>query len=146
MIPINYFAVIACAVVAMILGMLWYGPLFGKQWMSMMGMNMGGGDGKNGMAWRYIVAFIGALLMAFVLANFIALVNNSFGCSDCFNIVSQTLIVDMLATFTLWLGFIAPVTIGMVLWEGKPWKVWYIVAGYNLVLLALMGIILSLWV
>ncbi|MBI3341870.1 DUF1761 domain-containing protein, partial [Candidatus Curtissbacteria bacterium] len=34
---INYMAVVAAAVVNMVLGFLWYGPLFGKPWMKMMG-------------------------------------------------------------------------------------------------------------
>lgn len=30
-------AVVLAAVVSMIVGWLWYGPLFGKQWMALMG-------------------------------------------------------------------------------------------------------------
>jgi hypothetical protein len=33
----------------------------------------------------------------------------------------------------------------MVLWEGKPFKYWLIVAGYWLVALILSGAILALW-
>ena len=34
---INYGAVVGAAVASMILGSLWYGPLFGKPWMAAMG-------------------------------------------------------------------------------------------------------------
>ena len=37
MVDVNYLAVLACGVVAMILGFLWYGPLFGKKWSQLMG-------------------------------------------------------------------------------------------------------------
>lgn len=44
-----------------------------------------------------------------------------------------------------WLGFVAPTTVGMVLWEGKPWKLWIITAGFYLLSLLLMGVILGAW-
>ena len=48
--------------------------------------------------------------------------------------------------FWNWLGFVVPVTVGSVLWDGKPWKLWFINAGYYLVMLLIMGVILALWV
>ncbi|MDO8510396.1 MAG: DUF1761 domain-containing protein [bacterium] len=44
-----------------------------------------------------------------------------------------------------WLGFIAPVTLGSVLWEGRSWKLWFLNNAYYLVTLVVMGIILALW-
>ena len=38
-VPINYLAVLVAAVVSIILGMLWYGPWLGKQWIALMGMS-----------------------------------------------------------------------------------------------------------
>ncbi len=43
---INHFAVITAAVSMFVLGGLWYGPLFGKQWMSANGFSED--DLKNG--------------------------------------------------------------------------------------------------
>ena len=36
---LNYVAVLVCAVVSMVVGAVWYGPLFGKQWMEVIGIN-----------------------------------------------------------------------------------------------------------
>ncbi len=47
--------------------------------------------------------------------------------------------------FGAWIGFVAPVSLGIVLWDGKPWKLWMINAGYYLVGLLLIGSILALW-
>jgi hypothetical protein len=44
-----------------------------------------------------------------------------------------------------WLGFVAPVSLGAVLWDGKPWKLWFINAGYFLATLLVMGLILGYW-
>lgn len=49
------------------------------------------------------------------------------------------------AAFWLWLGFIATVTLGGVLWEGKPWKLWIFNNGYQLISLAVMAVILVKW-
>ena len=47
--------------------------------------------------------------------------------------------------FWNWLGFVAPVTMGAVLWEGKPWGLWFLNAGYQLVNLLVMGVIIASW-
>ena len=47
--------------------------------------------------------------------------------------------------FWNWLGFVAPVTLGSVLWEGKSPKLWVLNNGYYLVSLIVMGVILALW-
>ena len=47
----------------------------------------------------------------------------------------------------LWngLGFVALVTLGVVLWEGKPWKLWVLMNGHYLVSLLIMGVLLAFW-
>lgn len=34
---------------------------------------------------------------------------------------------------------------GVVLWEGKSWKLWFLNNAYHLVVLTVMGVILALW-
>ena len=137
MIPINYWAVLAAAIANMILGSLWYGPLFGKPWMALMGItkeSMAAAKEK-GMGTSYFLMMAGSLLMSFITANvliFASAYTNLYGSP-----------VGALVGFMSWLGFVAPVTLGSVLWEGKPWKLWFLNAGYYLVGLVLMGLILS---
>jgi hypothetical protein len=47
--------------------------------------------------------------------------------------------------FWTWLGFVAPVQLGSVLWEGRPVKLYAINTSYYLVTLAVMSLILVLW-
>ena len=136
MVPINCFAVVVAAIVNMVLGSLWYGPIFGKQWMTLMGKDMNNMS-KDGMGKKYVIAGIGSLLIAFVLAHSIIFATTYLhigGISAAFQ-----------AAFWNWLGFIAPVTVGMVLWEGKSWKLWMILNGYYLLSLFLMSSILMYW-
>lgn len=136
---INMGAVVVAAVVAMVLGFLWYGPLFGKPWMQLMGFTKESIDKMKGqgMAKNYLIMVIGALVMAYVLAHaleFASAYTNTTGVP-----------AGLMAGFWNWLGFVAPVMIGAQLWEGKPWKLFVLTGGYQLVSLLSMGVILALW-
>lgn len=140
MVPVNYFAVVTAAVISMVLGFLWYGPIFGKPWMAMMGItpnNIAAAKEKGGMGTSYVLMMVGSLFMSYVLAHSIVFAGAYLAVTG----VSA----GLQAAFWNWLGFIAPVTLGTVLWENKPWKLWFINAGYYLVSLCLMGITLALW-
>ena len=139
MLPINYLAVLASAVLMMVLGYLWYGPLFGKQWAALMGWSsedmkakMSKGAGKS-----YALMALGALLMAFILDHALIYATSY----EQWAPLSAGLFVG----FANWLGFVVPVSLSTVLWDGKPWKLWFINAGYYLVGLLLMGVLLAMW-
>lgn len=140
MVPVNLWAVLVSAIVAMALGFLWYGPLFGKAWMQMMGVTsqtMNDPAMKKSMWWRYLLMFIGALLTNYVLAHALVFASTYMNVSG--------LVAGLQAGFFNWIGFIAPVTLGAVLWENKPWKFWFLNAGYYLVYLLIAGMILASW-
>ena len=45
---VNLWAVVACAVASMIIGSIWYGPLFGKAFMTATGMDQWTPEKKSG--------------------------------------------------------------------------------------------------
>jgi hypothetical protein len=140
MVPINYWAVLVAAIAQMILGYLWYGPLFGKPWMAMMGFDpqkIKHAQAK-GMGKSYMFMAIGSLIMSWILAHAIIFASAY--------LVFYGFTAGITIGFLNWIGFIAPVTLGSVLWEGKPWKLWVLNAGYYLVGLCLMGAILAVWI
>ncbi len=137
---VNYGAVLAAAVSAIVLGFLWYGPIFGKAWMKEMGMTKE--SIKHSMKGRsaamvYGLQAVGALLMAYVLLHGLIFGNAYLNMSG--------ILSGIQGAFWFWLGFVAPVTLSAVLWEGKSWKYWGITAGYYLVTLLVMGAILTAW-
>ncbi|MBI5456715.1 DUF1761 domain-containing protein [Candidatus Kaiserbacteria bacterium] len=140
-IPINYLAVLAAAISNMVLGFLWYGPLFGKMWSQLMGWGEMTPEKMAEMQKKarsaYAASFVGALVMSYVLAHAII-----FGTTytQMFGVLG-----GMTGAFWYWLGFVAPVTVGSVLWDGKPWKLWFINAGYYLAAMLVMGAILGGW-
>lgn len=132
---VNYLAVLVAGIASMVLGYLWYGPLFGKQWMALSGMtdqNMEEAKAK-GMGKLYFVAFIGSLVMAYVLAHFVQ-VWNPVGAAGAFTLA-----------FWTWLGFVATVMLGSVLWEGKSVKLYFLNAVYQLLNIFVMALILVYW-
>ncbi len=140
MVPVNYLAVLVAAIVSMVLGFLWYGPIFGKQWIYMMGWNEADckGKQKQGMGVQtYVLMIVGSLVMAYVLAHSVIIGNTYFQATGVHG--------GLMAGFWNWLGFVAPVMLGRVLWEGQSWKLWVLNNGYYLLSLLLMGALLSVW-
>ncbi len=138
--PLNYWAIILVAVINMVIGFLWYGPVLGKVWMKEMGFTKESMDAQKakGMTTSYVLMLVGALVMAYVLA-----VGVLFGVAYT---KTGGAMGGLTAGFWYWLGFVAPVTMGSVLWEGKSWKLWALNAGYYLVVMLVGGAILGAWV
>ena len=135
MVAVNFVAVIIAAIASMVIGFIWYGPLFGKTWMALSQMDSKKMEqGKQGMMKGYIVSFIGAIVMAYALAHVLAYA----GAITIFDAVQ--------GGFWTWLGFIATVQIGMVLWDNKPVKLFLIHTAHQLVSVVAMAIILVWWI
>ncbi|MFQ5918917.1 MAG: DUF1761 domain-containing protein [Thermoplasmata archaeon] len=131
---INYLAVIAAGVVSWVLGGIWYArPALGGRWMNLVGMTEE--QAREGGA----VAFIVALVLSIVVALFLAFVLQALGAMG--NVGN-----GILGGLLVWFGFMAIPAVGNVLFEKRPWGLFGINQGYNLVSFVLMGIILSLWV
>ena len=138
-VPLNYLAVFVAAASSMVLGFLWYGPVFGKPWMALMGFTKESMDAAKakGMAKSYAIMAIGSIFMSFVLAH-------AFVFASTYMQVTGVS-AGLQTGFWNWLGFIAPVVVGDQLWGGKSWKLFPITAGYYLVSLCMMGVILAVW-
>ena len=140
-VPVNYLAILVSAIAVIVVSMLWYGPLFGKTWMKLAGMGEMTPDmmekGKKEMPKNSFIQFVFALLMGWVLAHAIVFANAYLGTTG--------ILSGLMAGLMNWLGFVAPVSIGMVLWEGRKWSYWFIVAGNWLVNLLVIGAILGVW-
>jgi hypothetical protein len=134
-VPINYLAVVVAAAAQIALGFAWYGPLFGKKWAHLSGISMEKMQ-KPPVSTMVLMA-LGALVMAFVLQHALVFATSYLQISG--------ISAGLQTGFWNWLGFVAPVTMSVVLWEGKSWTLWAINSGYYLVGLSLMGTILALW-
>ena len=129
---VNLVAVLAAGIVAMILGFIWYGPLFGKKWMELTGKTMKDFEKmKSGMPKAYLQGFILALVTAYVLAHFVKYAG------------AATAIDGAITGAWVWLGFSVTLMYGSVLWEGKDKRLFLLNSGHYLVNYLVMGAILA---
>lgn len=133
---INYWAVLVAAIASMIIGSIWYGPLFGKAFMRAMGMDTWSQEKKTemmkSMTKAYILQFIGSCVMFFVLAWYIV------------TSVHTGVFGGVANAFGLWLGFVVPVALSNTLWGGKMSLFWINIGGMLCTLLA-AGAIIGAW-
>ena len=135
-VTVNIWAVLASAVASMVIGSIWYGPLFGKQFMHAMGMDTWSpekqAEMKKGMAMTYLWQFVASVVMFYVFAWLMGVL----GAVD--------LMAGVQAAFWVWLGFVVPVKFADSLWGGKMVMFW-LGAGNMLLTLLAAGIIIGVW-
>ena len=127
----NYLAVIVAALSTFLVGGLWYSPaLFGKAWMRENGFTEEGMKGDN-MAKIFGLAFFLALISAINLAMFLGPENRPA--------------MGALWGFAAGFGWVATFVGTHYLFERKSFTLFLINAGYSVVALTLMGVILAAW-
>jgi hypothetical protein len=131
-VPINYLAVIVAAIVNYAIGAVWYGVMFGGPWKKLTGV-----PEMKPTAQSIVLGFVGAFFMSYILDHAIIFASTYMKAGG--------IGAGLMCGFWNWLGFIAPVTLGVVIYEKKSWKLWLLNNAYWLVSLLLMGVILSLW-
>lgn len=133
-VAINYLAVIVATVVAVAIGVAWYGPLFGKQWMRLMGFSKEDmKDMKMSPTKAMTISSLATLVMVFVLAQFVAMAD------------VQTVAGSLHIALLIWIGFVATTLLNGVLFERRSLKHFYITAGHQFVAIAAAAVILTLW-
>ena len=132
---LNWLAIVLAAVVHFLLGAVWF-TTFTNAWLAGIGKTkeqMLSEAAGSGPAIPYIVAFICNLIMAYVLA----LVILRWGKPSA----GRGAIVGIM----LWVGFVGTVFLAEYTFELRPRSLFAITAGYPLLGLVLMGIILGGW-
>jgi hypothetical protein len=133
---INYWAVLVCGIVSLIIGSLWYSPaLFGKVWMKEIGMSKEKMDQakQKGMAGSYVGMFIGALVMALVLAHLIIWTG------------AITVGAAIGVGIVIWLGFNVVGALGDTIFGGRSWAYYFINIGFYLLQVVIFAAILGAW-
>jgi hypothetical protein len=135
---VNYWAVLAAAVLNMAVGMFWYSKLvFGKTWMKLIGVTekqMEKKSKEEGMGSKMFWASLSSLVTAFVLVNLTGWTG------------STTFLSGMLVGGVAWLGFVTTTQLSGVLWKGESVALYVLNIAQYLVALMLMGGLVSVWV
>ena len=136
---INYLAILIAAVVGWLAGAVWYG-LLGKAWVAAQGRTMeefkaqqAAMVGKFSGQIPFILAFFANLVMAWVLAGMVG------------HMGSVTIRSAVISALFAWLGFIVTTMLVNNAFTGRRYTLAAIDAGYWLVVLVLMGVVIG-WI
>ena len=134
MYPLNYLGIVVTALVIFAIGALWYGLLFGRQWMAAHGYTPEQLEGmKRGMARSYFLSFLCYLLLAAVMDYLII------------RLGIDTPQGGVKLGATLWAGLVATICFTAYLYSNKKLATWLLDAAYQLVFMVAAGVILAVW-
>lgn len=127
---INLLSVIVAAISAFLIGGIWYGPIFGKTWMKVSGFT------EEDLKKRSMLKVFGlSLLLSFLAALVLELFIGS----------EADIAFGAIAGFLAGFGWVSTMLGILYLFEMKTFKAYLINAGYCIVSLTLMGMILGAW-
>lgn len=135
---VNYWAIALGAVLSMVVGGIWYGPLFGKKWMEIVGVNTEDLEAKKKMQKSagplYAVQFLLTLFQVLVLAHLVA---------------DTKLVGGLERSLWIWAAFVVPTLAGGVMWTNETgklkWARFLIQGGYQLLMFIVYGLLLQFW-
>ena len=135
---LNWLAVLAAAISTMVVGFLWYSPLlFAKPWMREMGYDPNDKAKTDEMKKTAGPAYAGSMAAGLLSAFTLALILHGLRAED--------LHFGIMASFHIWLGFVATVQFTGALFMKQSMKLFAINTGYQLVCYLVMGTILTVW-
>lgn len=122
------------AVINMVIGFLWYSPvLFGNVWAKMMGMkDMSPDEMKKGLGRIYGLTFLAAMLTMYVLQLIIGRLNPA-------GLPTLGIVYGVF----IWLGFVTTVQFTNWLFSKKPFQLFLIDTGYQLVSYIVLSLLAS---
>ncbi|MCY4170265.1 MAG: DUF1761 domain-containing protein [Bacteroidetes bacterium] len=131
--PENWIAFVVAILLPMIVGSLWYGPIFGKIWMKMMDLTEEKIRENFNPVKSYGGSFVGSIFTAYVFSLLITEMD------------MDTLFGGLTIGFVAWLGFALTTGWQSVAWENKGNGVFLLNQAYNLIVYLLMGSIIGVW-
>lgn len=122
----------------MVLGFVWYGPLFGNKWLEIVGASKLDMEARKEMQKKagplYFVQFLLTLFQVYVLAHYVK---------------GWTEVSAVENALWIWAAFVMPIVAGGAMWNNDSrkiaWARFLIQAGYQLILFVTFGYILGVW-
>ena len=128
-VTIDWVGVIIATVAAMVLGALWYGPLFGQRWFALVGKTREELKANAGIG--YGLALVGSFVLAIVMTYV-----TQWGAAEGFG---EGIIVGIV----MWAGFVLSTQVVGAVFEGRPWELIMLNSGSSLLTFAIVAGIVS---
>ena len=130
-VDLNWLAIVVCTVFSMVLGFIWYGPLFDKPWMKLVGLKKEDIDPKDSMK-GHLISLVGSFIGAVALAVIVKWMG--YGLVD-----------GLLGGAFFSFAFIVTSYFSGDAYERRPVSLTLINAGYRFVYFVVIGAILGIW-
>ena len=132
---VNYLSVVAAAVAHFIVGALWYGLFFAKQWLAAQNFTeQQMEEAKKGAAFAFAGSFIGSLFLAWSVAVILKYLQ------------PPGVLEGVLFGFLFWFGFTVFSSLNALLYEKRHLSLLFIDGSYNLAGIVAVSAVISVWV
>ncbi len=131
-ISVSWLGIVVAVIAAMIIGSIWYGPLFGNKWMKLVGLKRGQ---SSPLAPMLIMLGL-SIIQALILAHFIGYV--SYFYPDMSNVS-----IGLLTGLWAFVGFVLPVLVSNAIFAKGSMTLLKINLGNQLITLLVIGVILA---
>jgi hypothetical protein len=131
---INHLAILVCVILSFIIGYIWYTPLFGEQWMAMVGLDQATIEANPPGAGIWITNLLSSLVPLYVLAWIYVKLDIRNGIKG--------------ASIALLVSFSFHFLPGMTsdLFAKAPYELIWITGGFSMVFMTISGFILGSWI
>lgn len=134
-IHVSWPAILGAVALAFCFGGLWYGPLFGRTWGRLMGFPPDFKPTPGQLKRAFFLQALGCFLTAYVMTFSLKIwLPSTWMLGDD----GPRWMYGVYAAIFTWLGFYVPLQLGKVSWENRPWKLFFINAGHDLINLNLI--------
>ena len=130
---VNWLAVLVAGIVPLVIGFLWYGPIFGKQWLALMETTAEEIQKDFNPLKTHGGSFVLSLITAYVLAQLLAVMGGSGAMIGVH--------VGLLVT----IGFVLNVGYQGVAYEQRKPGIFVLSLGFNGVCLIAQAVLLAVW-
>lgn len=135
-VEVNWIAILLAALSTMVVGSLWYGPLFGKSWEKLAKIKRDPDFNGKKMAIMYTLTFLVSVVTAVALGVFVAVGEGVFDS----NYVVNALWIGLI----LWAGLSAARLYTHNSFDQRPMKLTVLAVAYELVTIEVMALIIGL--
>ena len=135
-------AIIVAFACAFVFGGIWYGPLFGKKWARLVGMDCEKKPDSKLIQRAMMLQAFGLFLTTWVLVH-----SGQVWRPSVWGIGADQpdYVYGLFNAFFTWIGFFIPLQLGKIAWENRPWKLFFINAGHDFLTLLIISMILTYW-
>jgi hypothetical protein len=152
MLSIYWPAILVGILFNMVLGFIWYGPLFGKAWAKAAGVDMSNKPPTAQMVKSMLIMLVGAFLMIYCLSYNVeawrTVMLGMHAAGQMPGMDAKNIPIALAINSGAWttVGYIVPLLLNQVAFENKPWKLFFINTGYYFVALTAVSFILAFWI